>query len=487
MFRTALSVALLSLGLVVPSIGLAEGMTTLEDGSPPSSAIITADLPEVEAAIEAAAAEFGVPLPILQAIAHTESRWQHHPTRLSMGGRQGLFQLTQDRRELGAALLEVTDSAVRQDVATHARAFAMLLDFQRPQPEPSWMAFADIGLWRDAIIFALDLPVDFADRYVDRLFMLVAKGLIARLPSGEPIGFAPSPIDGQHLGLWSESTERNPDYWAAIWNPTSCNYSNANRSVGDVDMVIIHTVQGSYSGCISWFHNCASQVSAHYVVSTTGEITQVVDEIDVGWHVRDCNWHTIGIEHEGYVDDPALWYTDAMYSASAGLTADILADWGLPADRNSVQGHDEVGWLCNTNHSDPGSGWDWDYYMSLVGGPPEPEGADLVGFIRHTDLFEPANGIAGAVVDLDGVGAVMTDSTGFYTFDELDPGTYSICARASGYVEGCRTKTVELNAVNWGSILLEADTGDDDDTTTDDDDTTTDDDDTTTDDDDSGE
>ena len=122
--------------------------------------------------------------------------------------------------------------------------------------------------------------------------------------------------------------------------------------------------------------------------------------------------------------------------------------------------------------------------------PPEV-GADLVGFIRHTDLFEPDNGIAGALVDLEGVGTVMTDSTGFYIFDELDPGTYSICASATDYVEGCRTKTVELDAVNWGSILLERESGDDDDddddTPADDDDSAADDDDSAADDDDSGE
>ena len=33
----------------------------------------------------------------------------------------------------------------------------------------------------------------------------------------------------------------------------SPNYSVANRGVGKISMVIVHTVQGSYNGCISWF------------------------------------------------------------------------------------------------------------------------------------------------------------------------------------------------------------------------------------------
>ena len=485
----ALAALILMTSLLSPAPAEAHRNVWLEEDSPPTSALLLPDVSAVEDAIEDAASEFGVPLPILQGIAHTESRWEHHPTRIATGGRQGLFQLTEDRRDFGAELLEVSELSVRRDLVTHARAFAALLDFHRPEVDQSWMAFTDIGLWRDAIIFALDLPDDFADRYVDRLFMLLAKGVIDRLPSGEPIGFGPSPIDGEHLGLWSETTERNSDYWLAVWNPTSCNYTNANRQVGDVDAVIIHTVQGSYAGCISWFHNCSAQVSAHYVVSTAGEITQIVDEIDIGWHVSCWNGFTIGIEHEGYAEDPATWYTDAMYNASAALTADILTDWNLPADRNHVMGHVEIDPQCNQNaHWDPGPGWDWDYYMSLVTGETVQPSAELVGFIRHTDLFEPENGISGATVTVEGLEPVTADAEGFYEFHDLQPGQYTICAEAPGYESSCREKTVELDAVNWGSILLEVDaSGDDDDAAGDDDDASGDDDDSSGDDDDSSE
>jgi len=177
--------------------------------------------------------------------------------------------------------------------------------------------------------------------------------------------------------------------------------------------------------------------------------------------------------------------TDEMMEAANLLVQTLVAMHSIPSDSDSIRGHQN--WPGNSTAC-PGS-YVLDRFGELLVPLTPPEvGAELVGFIRHTNLLEPQHGIAGAVVDLDGVGTVMTDNTGFYTFAELDPGTYSICARADGYTEGCRDKTVELDAVNWGSILLERDGGDDDDdTTADDDDSAADDDDSAADDDDSGE
>jgi MYXO-CTERM domain-containing protein len=124
-------------------------------------------------------------------------------------------------------------------------------------------------------------------------------------------------------------------------------------------------VQGSYSGCISWFKNSTAEVSAHYVVrSSDGQITQMVDDSDIAWHDACFNSETIGIEHEGYVSEPAKWYTDAMYVASAKLTAWLCDQYGIPKDHSHIMGHGEAP-DCST-HTDPGPGWDWAKYLSLV-------------------------------------------------------------------------------------------------------------------------
>ena len=177
------------------------------------------------------------------------------------------------------------------------------------------------------------------------------------------------------------------DYGPALWNPAaSCNYSSRNSVA--VSAVTIHTVQGTYAGCISWFQNCAASVSAHYVVrSSDGQITQMVLESLKGWHVGSENPYTIGIEHEGYVNN-AAWYTVAMYTNSAALCADICADYsinplrtgwwpwlattyynqsGIPGACTRVKGHMHY---PNQSHSDPGVNWDWNYFYSLINPAP---------------------------------------------------------------------------------------------------------------------
>ncbi len=54
----------------------------------------------------------------------------------------------------------------------------------------------------------------------------------------------------------------------------------------------------------------------------------MVQHKNIGWHAGnwEYNKRSIGIEHEGYVSDPA-WYTDSMYRASAALTRWICDPW----------------------------------------------------------------------------------------------------------------------------------------------------------------
>jgi N-acetyl-anhydromuramyl-L-alanine amidase AmpD len=180
-------------------------------------------------------------------------------------------------------------------------------------------------------------------------------------------------------------TTNNTDYSGAIWNPAaSCNYSSrASGSV--VSHVTIHTIQGTYAGCISWFKNCNAGVSAHYVLrSSDGQVTQMVREADKAWHVGSENNYTIGLEHEGYINNPS-WYTVAMYQSSAALVRDICQRRSIP--RTSVwfgdacsgstssclvksciriKGHQQY---PNQTHTDPGPNWNWNYYYQLIAGP----------------------------------------------------------------------------------------------------------------------
>lgn len=174
------------------------------------------------------------------------------------------------------------------------------------------------------------------------------------------------------------------DYAADNYVQTpSCNYNSRNGVA--VTAVTVHTIQGSYAGAISWAQNCSANVSYHYVVrSSDGQVTQMLCEIDRGWHVGSENGYTIGIEHEGWVSEPQ-WYTEAMYQASAHLVRDITeSGYGISPLRTSyfpwaatthynntstpgacvrIKGHQH---FPNQSHTDPGQHWNWSHYFKLL-------------------------------------------------------------------------------------------------------------------------
>lgn len=181
------------------------------------------------------------------------------------------------------------------------------------------------------------------------------------------------------LHLFTITPDKSTQYGPAIWNPAaSCNFSSRNGTA--VSAITIHTVQGTYAGCISWFQNCNASVSAHYVVrSSDGQITQMVLEEDKAWHVGSENPYTIGYEHEGYVDNPS-WYTQEMYESSADLSRDIVnSGYGIPPLRTyygpatvaintlggctKIKGHQHY---PNQTHTDPGVNWNWEKYYKLI-------------------------------------------------------------------------------------------------------------------------
>ncbi|MER5601875.1 N-acetylmuramoyl-L-alanine amidase [Streptomyces sp. NPDC002265] len=157
------------------------------------------------------------------------------------------------------------------------------------------------------------------------------------------------------------------DYPLAESQPASTsNYTVSQRPTSyPLSHVIIHVTQETYPDTLSIFQNPAKKVSAHYVVrSADGHVAQCVRERDVAWHAGnwDYNTRSIGIEHEGWVDRPS-YFTNALYEASARLTAAVCTKYGIPKDRAHIIGHYEV---PGSDHSDPGPNWDWVRYIRLV-------------------------------------------------------------------------------------------------------------------------
>lgn len=180
------------------------------------------------------------------------------------------------------------------------------------------------------------------------------------------------------------------DYPNATWyGAYKGNYTSANRPDShEIDKIIVHVVQGSFSSAINWFNDSRAGVSAHYTVrSSDGFVGQSVHDRDLAYHAGywPHNQTSIGIEHEGFVSDPS-WFTDEMYRSSAQLSAYLCRRYGIPADRQHIIGHHEVPGCAGEGggagcHTDPGRNWDWQKYMNLIN-----------GFLKHRQVIDNANG-----------------------------------------------------------------------------------------------
>lgn len=154
-----------------------------------------------------------------------------------------------------------------------------------------------------------------------------------------------------------------PAYYPPIdWIPASRSNYQVGRGAA-ITRIVIHETDGSYLSAVNWFLNPRSRVSAHYLVRAWGGgITQLVAEGDTAYHARNANPYSIGIETE-YSPRQAIWHTDAQYRNTAALTCAIARRYGIPTNRAYIVGHKE---LPDANHADPGSTWNWNYFMSLV-------------------------------------------------------------------------------------------------------------------------
>lgn len=150
----------------------------------------------------------------------------------------------------------------------------------------------------------------------------------------------------------------------------------------DINLLVIHNISlppGEFgTGCVEDFfcnqldhsrHPYFStliglHVSAHFFVSRSGEVTQLVSMWDRAWHagissfenIANCNDYSLGIELEGCDDIP---YTDAQYTALVQLTRRIQAVFPAVTSARIV-GHSDI---APNRKTDPGPAFDWKRYF----------------------------------------------------------------------------------------------------------------------------
>ncbi len=332
----------------------------------------------------AAAHEFDVPPALLEAIAWAESRWQppapqaasHHGLPPSYG----IMGLRDDPHfgrslRLAAALLGAAPHRLAFDTPGNIRGAAALLAlYGRGKTRHT-----PLEAWEDAVARLSGIAQrEVAQIHTYDIYMAIHEGR-----QGKDFAVTRHAVDlariyGQaRLAVLSARVLALGDYPDAVWLPAAgCNYSGRTLAVSHVT---VHTTQGSYAGAISWFRNCSAGVSAHYLVrSSDGQVTQMVRESDKAWHAGRANGYTIGIEHEGYVEQPEAWYSAPMLVASSGLARAVLAAHGiaprvydgsrgwnavLPEADYNVKGHVNH---AGQTHADPGAGWDWARYKRMI-------------------------------------------------------------------------------------------------------------------------
>lgn len=213
-----------------------------------------------------------------------------------------------------------------------------------------------------------------------RTFGLVAGLCLAAPLSAQNLPKQPdtrtTPAPNENTTLTEPATPVTPDYPLATWVPANPrNFQQADRSPDQIDMVIIHDIEGSAEGAVSWFQNAQARATSHYVVDAfTGKVYQMVREKDVAWHAGNgnINRRSVGIENGGYAYRPGFFNT-TEYSSLAKLVRDVTTRYKIPRDRTHIIGHNEVpnpnkpgSFGGGSGHTDPGPYWDWDAFMTLV-------------------------------------------------------------------------------------------------------------------------
>ncbi|MBL8955942.1 MAG: N-acetylmuramoyl-L-alanine amidase [Myxococcaceae bacterium] len=342
-------------------------------------------------AIRSAAAETGAPAELLAA-----RGWQATRLSLARDGEghahesHGLMGMSAASFARAASLAGVTTEALEADPALEALGYARLLVELR--------AGDGLSAWADAAVTAAGVlkgPAFDAER--DELLLVLSGGLHVETEDGERLVVRPVELGFDVVDSAAQSlTAPAPGQYPQLgWYAAHPNNYVAGRPAAP-RYIVIHDIEGSFWSAVSWFQQANPyQSSAHYIVrSSDGYVVQMVGEANTAWHAGNDAYSraSIGIEHEGYASAPSTWFTEAMYQSSARLVCAIAKKHGIPVDNQHIIGHFQIpnpsvlsasaapGTVAQTqatpysyggisNHFDPGrggSGWKWDYYLSLV-------------------------------------------------------------------------------------------------------------------------
>lgn len=129
-----------------------------------------------------------------------------------------------------------------------------------------------------------------------------------------------------------------------------------NKTVGgegEVLGLIVHIMDGTFSGTKSWFNNPDAKASSHFGTDRNGYAEQWVDTKDKAWAEAAGNTNYISVENEGHGGD-AL--TDGQISRIAEILAWAHRVHGVPIQAANAPGERGLGW-----HGMGGAAWGGHY------------------------------------------------------------------------------------------------------------------------------
>jgi hypothetical protein len=340
------------------------GAVLLGTASVTGSRVLAQEASSLMAEFESAATEYGVPQELLLAMGYVNTMWEMPPPEVSAyregdihgRGAYGIMQLVQNPWEdtLGEAarLTGLSEEQLKNDRAANIRGGTAVLAGIPGSDKPS-----DLNGWQEAVA-----EYGGIDLYATEVYETLQSGASATTSTGESVELAPQDVEVPQI--FTARRRKRADYRRADWRPAyRGNYSNRDRGVKEIDMVVIHIAEGSYSGTIRWFKDPRSNVSAHYVVGVRGKIAQCVRNEDIAWHAGNWKYNkrSIGIEHSGYASSPEAF--QGKYRTSAKLSAYLSRRYNIPVDKRHFVLHRNV---PGVNKRCPGPHFNYDKYLRLV-------------------------------------------------------------------------------------------------------------------------
>lgn len=326
---------------------------------------------------EEAAAEAGIPVDVLKAVAHTETALEPAIGEVEFEGQPapyGLMGLRGDELAAAAELVGEDIEVVKTDDRVNLRAGAALLARYADEAGLDETSRLDPLAWAPALARLGHLEEDLAQEYATDVMFKVRTGLAVPMEDGSTFVIGRNDPDAESMIAKQAS---GLSAAGVTWLP-SPNYNS--RGGSRVEMVVIHTCEGAYSGCVGWLRQSQAQASAHYVVKENGgQVAQLVDENNRAWHVaasyrkslngnqlparngQSVNTFSIGIEHGGRASQSS--WPAAQINRSVSLVRDITGRHNIPRDRYHIVAH---GKLQPENRTDPGPNWPWTSYLAAI-------------------------------------------------------------------------------------------------------------------------